>query len=367
MVWEKMSVNVHLHNLRKRYGRQVALDGVSLDLVPGEITSLLGPSGCGKTTTLRLIAGFETADDGEIYFDRKQINKRPPEKREVGMVFQNYCLFPHMTVQENIAFGLQMRRQGSAEIREKTERILDMVQLAGYEERRPSELSGGQQQRVALARALVIDPAVLLLDEPLGALDKGLRESMQFELKRIQRRLGPTTIIVTHDQEEALTLSGRVAVMKNGKVVQSGAPKDIYDRPRTRFVAEFLGGANLFSGIVTGRKSDAFGCVASRRETFVFPWPEMSSIQVGSSVTCAVRPEHIHFGKPGEGDNSLSVKIADSIFRGTSRTYEAWPDGYDAPLQVISSSDRNQVTDMSYDKPINIYWNPENMMVLEEE
>lgn len=362
-----MPVHVQLHNLRKKYGGSVALDGVSLELPPGEITSLLGPSGCGKSTTLRLIAGFEKADEGLICFDNEPISDRPPEKRQVGMVFQSYCLFPHMSVQENIAFGLRMRRNSNAEIQEKTSRIIDMVQLGGFGERFPNELSGGQQQRVALARALVIDPSVLLLDEPLGALDKGLRESMQFELKRIQRRLGPTTVIVTHDQEEALTLSNRVAVMKGGRIVQCGAPKDIYDQPRTRFVAEFLGGANLFSGRVTERlDKDGAGILDAGRNRYVFAWPEGSPIQIGAQITCAVRPEHMYFGKVDSGANCFGAKIYDSVFRGTSKLYEVQIDGHDAASQIIGAPDSARAGGFRGDEMVDIYWRPENMVALEE-
>jgi putative spermidine/putrescine transport system ATP-binding protein len=225
-----------------------AVDSVSLGIAEGEFFSLLGPSGCGKTTTLRIIAGFEAPDHGRILLRGQDITGLPPEARNMGMVFQNYALFPHRTVAENVAFGLRMRNLPKAEIAARVVEALAMVRLAGLEDRRPAQLSGGQQQRVALARAIVINPAVLLCDEPLGALDKKLRQAMQFELKELHRRLGLTLVYVTHDQEEALTMSDRIAVMRSGRIAQLGTPREIYDRPRSRFVADFIGDTNILDG-----------------------------------------------------------------------------------------------------------------------
>ncbi len=226
-------------------GKVVAVDAVTLDIAAGEFFSLLGPSGCGKTTSLRMIAGFEQPDSGRVHVGGQDITDVPVHRRDMGMVFQSYALFPHRTVAENVAFGLRMREVPKPEIARRVASALAQVALTGLEERRPGQLSGGQQQRVALARALVIEPRVLLCDEPLGALDRKLRQQMQFELKELQRRLGVTLVFVTHDQEEALAMSDRIAVMNKGRVEQIGAPTEIYERPRTRFVADFIGEINL--------------------------------------------------------------------------------------------------------------------------
>jgi len=237
---------VRLEGLTKSYdGRHRAVDAIALDVKPGEFFSLLGPSGCGKTTTLRMIAGFETADEGRIVVGDTDVTDLAVHKRNMGMVFQSYALFPHRTVAENVAFGLRMRKVPRAEIEERVRAALAMVALTGFEDRRPGQLSGGQQQRVALARAIVIRPPVLLCDEPLGALDRKLRHQMQVELKQLQKELGVTLVFVTHDQEEALAMSDRIAVMNEGRIEQVGTPGDIYDRPRTRFVADFIGDINL--------------------------------------------------------------------------------------------------------------------------
>src|SRR6266403_5445609 len=246
-----MSATIEIAGVSKIYDGHVrAVDAVAMEIRQGEFFSLLGPSGCGKTTSLRMIAGFETPTNGVIRVDGADITHVPAHKRDMAMVFQNYALFPHRTVGENVAFGLRMRGLEKETIARKVKTALAMVELSGMEDRRPGQLSGGQQQRVALARAIVIEPRVLLCDEPLGALDKKLRQSMQFELKQLQRKLGLTMVFVTHDQEEALAMSDRIAVMNAGKVEQIGAPSDIYDRPSTRFVADFIGDTNLFRGEV---------------------------------------------------------------------------------------------------------------------
>ena len=240
------SATIKLDSVTKTFdGRVRAVDGVTLDIAAGEFFSLLGPSGCGKTTSLRMIAGFEHPDSGRVHVAGRDITDLPVHKRDMGMVFQSYALFPHRTVAENVAFGLRMRDVPKADIDRRVAAALSQVALTGLEDRRPAQLSGGQQQRVALARALVIEPPVLLCDEPLGALDRKLRQQMQFELKELQRRLGVTLVFVTHDQEEALAMSDRIAVMNQGRVEQVGASTEIYERPRTRFVADFIGEINL--------------------------------------------------------------------------------------------------------------------------
>ena len=240
------SATIRLDDVTKTFdGRVLAVDGVTLDIAAGEFFSLLGPSGCGKTTSLRMIAGFELPDSGRVHVAGRDITDLPVHKRDMGMVFQSYALFPHRTVAENVAFGLRMREVPKPDIERRVKSALAQVALTGLEERKPGQLSGGQQQRVALARALVVEPPVLLCDEPLGALDRKLRQQMQFELKELQKRLGVTLVFVTHDQEEALAMSDRIAVMNHGKVEQVGAPTEIYERPRTRFVADFIGEINI--------------------------------------------------------------------------------------------------------------------------
>ena len=241
-----MAESLELENVSKRFGTVAAVEPLTLAVRAGALLALLGPSGCGKTTTLRIIAGFERPDRGLVKIGGRDVTPEPPNRRRLGMVFQNYSLFPHMTVAENIAFGLKMARVPRSEIPPRVSEALSLVRLPGFEDRSPAQLSGGQQQRVALARSLITSPAVLLLDEPLGALDKNLRESMQFELRQLQKRLGITTVLVTHDQEEALTMSDSVAVMNHGRVLQVGPPQEVYARPKERFVSEFLGASNLF-------------------------------------------------------------------------------------------------------------------------
>ena len=243
------SAAIKLDQVTKTFdGRVMAVDAVTLDIAAGEFFSLLGPSGCGKTTSLRMIAGFEHPDSGRVHVGGRDITNLPVHRRDMGMVFQSYALFPHRTVAENVAFGLRMREVPKPEIERRVAAALAQVALTGFETRKPGQLSGGQQQRVALARALVVEPPVLLCDEPLGALDRKLRQQMQFELKELQKRLGVTLVFVTHDQEEALAMSDRIAVMNGGKVEQVGTPTEIYERPRTRFVADFIGEINILEG-----------------------------------------------------------------------------------------------------------------------
>jgi spermidine/putrescine transport system ATP-binding protein len=249
------TIAVELRDVIKRFGDVVAVDHVSLRILDGEFFSLLGPSGCGKTTTLRMIAGFEQPTEGEVFIASRAVAGVPAFERNTNMVFQNYALFPHMTVAQNVAFGLEMKRVPRAEISQRVTGALEMVRLPGMEDRRPKQLSGGQQQRVALARALVNRPSVLLLDEPLGALDLKLRKEMQLELKDLQHRVGITFVYVTHDQEEALTMSDRIAVMHEGRVLQIGSPTEIYERPTCRFVADFIGETNFLDGEVVGREN----------------------------------------------------------------------------------------------------------------
>jgi putative spermidine/putrescine transport system ATP-binding protein len=280
-----------------------AVDGIDLTIGSGEFFSLLGPSGCGKTTTLRMLAGFEQPDAGSIRVGGQDITALPSERRDMGMVFQSYALFPHRTVAENIGFGLKMRGTGRAEMTRRVQEALDLVRLTGLEERRPAQLSGGQQQRVALARAIVINPRVLLCDEPLGALDKKLRQAMQFELKALHARLGLTLVYVTHDQEEALTMSDRIAVMRGGRVAQLGTPRDIYDRPTSRFVADFIGDTNILEGVAEGA---ALRLAAGWSSPLAAPPP-------AGATAIALRPEAVRPVAAGAGLVDATVEVANFL------------------------------------------------------
>src|SRR3984957_749169 len=283
----------------KRFGTVVALHDISLAIKRGEVMTLLGPSGCGKTTVLNLIAGFFSPDGGDIRIGGERVNDVPPYEREAGMMFQNYALFPHMTVAANIAYGLKARHVAATEIARRVADVLTLVRLSGYENRKPRELSGGQQQRVALARALVINPKVLLLDEPFSALDKNLRASMQVELREIQRKLGVTTVFVTHDQSEALSLSDRIAVMSEGRICQLGTPLEVYRRPADRFVASFVGDTNRLRGELVS-VAPAEAVIALGGVHISVPSEFLSSAAPSEPVDLFVRPERLRIGAPGE-------------------------------------------------------------------
>ena len=306
------SGTVRLTDLAKRYGATRALDGVSLAVAPGEFFTLLGPSGCGKTTTLRSVAGFVTPDAGEVAINGTVVTGVPPHRRQVGMVFQHYALFPHRTVAQNVGFGLRMQRVAKPEINRLVDEALDLVQLPGYGRRYPSQLSGGEQQRVALARALVTRPAVLLLDEPLGALDKKLRDHMKIELKRLQREVGITTIYVTHDQEEALTMSDRIAVMHRGRIEQVAAPRALYEAPATAFVAGFIGNINLLSGRAAGSNTVACGTTTLAAT---------GAVPAGAPVAVALRPERIRLDPTGTTDTVLAMTVVHVVYQGETVRY----------------------------------------------
>ncbi len=293
-------VAVRLVGVTKRFGDTVAVDRVDLEVRPGEFFTLLGPSGCGKTTTLRMVAGFVEPDSGDVYFGERRMNGVPPWSRQTGMVFQNYALWPHLSVFENVAFGLRERRVAGQVLQRKVCAALELVGLAGFEKRRPSQLSGGQQQRVALARTLVVEPAVLLLDEPLSNLDAKLRWQMREELVRLQRQLGITTICVTHDQEEALALSDRIAVMRDGRILQVGTPQEIYQAPAHPFVAEFVGVANRLEGVVEEVvRPGAAALYRVRTRLGVTIWAARtgrSGLGPGVPVVAVVRPEAVSLG-----------------------------------------------------------------------
>ena len=325
---------VQVSHAVKRFGTVAALDDVSVDFADGEFFGLLGPSGSGKTTLLRAVAGFVDLDAGEIRMDGAPVGDRPVYRREIGMVFQSYALFPHLTVRDNIAFGLAVRGRPRSEIDAEVKRMLALVQLSGLEARKPRQLSGGQQQRVALARALVTRPRVLLLDEPLGALDKRLRQEMQVELKRIQRTVGITTIFVTHDQEEALTLSDRIAILNEGRILQVGPPAEVYERPATSFAARFLGDANILEGCVVAGGVEVAG-IGVVRTAGRLP-------AVGELVRLAIRPEKFAIGG-ANGDvvpplNRIRGVVRHVIYSGTSITYQV-----EAGQKVIGIIDMQEV------------------------
>jgi len=316
-------VSVRTINLTKTFGDVIAVYKATLNIEKGEFFTLLGPSGCGKTTTLRMIAGFYTPDEGEIYFDDKLMNNVPPHMRNTGMVFQNYALWPHMTVFDNIAYGLKIRRLSKEEIKKRVAWALKLVKLEGLENRLPSHLSGGQQQRVALARALVIEPDVLLLDEPLSNLDAKLRIATRSEIKKIQKKLGITTIYVTHDQEEALAISDRIAVMNQGKIEQVGTPREIYEQPKNEFIADFIGVTNFLKGVVSQIKENTV-TVELSNNIMIEAFKPKEVLKEGDTVVCAIRPEaitieHVHESK---AINSIIGKVELSTYLGKTVRYE---------------------------------------------
>ena len=305
-----MSNQVIIQNAVKRYGDFTALNGVSLDIQEGEFFTLLGPSGCGKTTLLRMIAGFNSIEGGDFYFGEKRINDVPAHKRDIGMVFQNYAIFPHLTVRENVAYGLKARKMAAKEIKPKVDEALELVQISHLADRKPNELSGGQQQRVALARAFVIEPSVLLMDEPLSNLDAKLRVQMRSVIKKLQRRLGITTIYVTHDQEEALAISDRIAVMKDGHIMQIGTPRDIYAKPQNPFVAGFIGVSNFLDCEVNAPAPGNAAVSIKGELDITVP---ISCAYTGSGKISA-RPEQLFFSESGmPGTILFSTFLGDFI------------------------------------------------------
>lgn len=296
------SFGVELRNICKHFGEVTAVHDLDLQISDGEFFSLIGPSGCGKTTTLRMVAGFEQPTTGEITINGRPVAGTPPYQRPVNTVFQNYALFPHMTVAENVAFGLEMSNVGRAEIQRRVGEALELVQLPQMASRKPKQLSGGQQQRVALARALVNRPQVLLLDEPLGALDLKLRKEMQLELKHIQSEVGITFIYVTHDQEEAMTMSDRIGIMSNGVLQQVGTPREVYERPINRFVADFIGETNFITGSVTSVGQYPTVCLCLTGEVPVLGMADDCPVEVEQEITLAIRPERINLYPYGRAD-----------------------------------------------------------------
>ena len=353
---------IELVDATKRYADTIALDDVSLRIDPGEFFCLLGPSGCGKTTTLNLIGGFVPLTSGELRIEGRRVNELPPHKRNVNTVFQNYALFPHLSVADNVAFGLRMSRLGGEEIRRRVGEYLDLVGLAGQARRFPSQLSGGQQQRVALARALAKRPAVLLLDEPLGALDLKLRKQMQVELSRIHRQVGTTFVFVTHDQGEALSMATRIAVMNGGRVAQVGTPREIYYRPRDRFVADFIGETNFLDGVVA---PDGNGAGRAFRLASG-SWVEAPSDAAEGPGTLLVRPECIGLGEGiPPGSAGMTGRVVDVAFLGDhTRVTVGTGSGQVVALRPHSDRSRASALDALLDEEVSIWWNPADSTVI---
>ncbi len=365
---------VELRNVYKTFpaGRSehevAAVNGVNLSLLSGEFFTLLGPSGCGKTTSLRMIAGFETPTAGEVFIQGQPMSHVPPYRRPVNTVFQNYALFPHLTIEKNVAFGLTVQKVAKAEQQRRVQEALELVRLPTVGQRKPSQLSGGQQQRVALARALINRPAVLLLDEPLGALDYKLRQAMQLELKALQHEVGITFVYVTHDQEEALTMSDRIAVMSAGNILQIGTPIEIYERPNCRFVANFIGETNFLDGRVT--RVNGNRCTVQVADGLEVSGSNYQPVAIGDPVTVSIRPEkiRIHESRP-EGQPNLFAVAVDRVAYIGSDTQLFMTMPYGAKVRVYDQNELSTV-DENYFYAVGdqawISWRPENALVLKD-
>jgi spermidine/putrescine transport system ATP-binding protein len=362
--------DVRLERVTKQFGDVTAVDDLTLAIHRGEFFSLLGPSGCGKTTTLRMIGGFEDVTAGTVYLGETDVTGRPPFRRDVNTVFQSYALFPHLTVFENVAFGLRRRKVGSDEIARRVAEMLELVELPGYERRKPNQLSGGQQQRVALARALINHPRVLLLDEPLGALDLKLRKQMQIELKRIQTEVGITFVYVTHDQDEAMTMSDRIAVMRAGRIEQLGSPEELYERPRTTFVAGFLGVSNLLDGEVIERTNGLAVVRLGDGTTLRAPADDVTGT---GPVRVGIRPEKLRVVSSGDGEtksepelNTISGTVVDASYVGVSTQYLVrTADGHVLTVyaQNLETSGASEI--LSDGQEVCLGWKPQHTFVID--
>lgn len=365
---------VEMRDVVKRFitpeGNDIAaVDHVTMQIKNGEFFSMLGSSGCGKTTSLRMIAGFEWPSDGEVYIEGKPMGHTPPYQRKVNTVFQSYALFQHMSVYQNIAFGLEMEGAKPDEIKKRVGRALEMVQLTGMERRKPRQLSGGQQQRVAVARALVKTPDVLLLDEPLGALDLKLRKEMQLELKALQQQLGITFIYVTHDQEEALTMSDRIAVMSKGKVQQMGTPVEIYERPANKFVADFIGESNFLEGNIKSLSADMASVFVPALNTEVRGMPMSKGFVNGEEVVVSIRPEKVRIvEKAAKGEGMFKGKVMTSVYIGSDT--HVYVDVHGIRLKVMEQNHISRLDPSSFytkDQEITLFMMPENTLVLKKD
>jgi spermidine/putrescine transport system ATP-binding protein len=363
-------VDIALRNLTKRFGDVAAVDDLTLDIPRGSFFALLGPSGCGKTTTLRMIGGFEEPTAGTVELAGTDVTNVPPHKRDVNTVFQSYALFPHMTVEKNVAFGLERRRVSKADVKRRVAEALDLVELGALARRRPTQMSGGQQQRVALARALVNRPKALLLDEPLGALDLRLRKQLQIELSHIQREVGITFVHVTHDQEEAMTMADTIAVMRDGRIDQLGSATELYDRPRTEFVANFLGSSNLLDAKPVGRTADIaeFEAEGARLRA---PASLLAEGQASGPVRIGVRPEKITLRPADEageanGRNVLLGHVTDASFLGVSTQYVVRTDGGD-DVQVFAQNAGSSMETIGPGRRVAASWDPQHTFIVAKE
>jgi putative spermidine/putrescine transport system ATP-binding protein len=353
---------VRFHNVQKSYdGETLVVKNLNLDIARGEFLTMLGPSGSGKTTCLMMLAGFEDATNGEIRLKGQRIDNVPPHKRDIGMVFQNYALFPHMTVAENLAFPLKVRGKGKAEIADRVNRALDMVKLGHLGSRMPAQLSGGQQQRVAVARALVFEPTLVLMDEPLGALDKNLREQMQYEIKHIHENLGVTVVYVTHDQSEALTMSNRIAVFEDGVIQQLAAPADLYERPENAFVAAFIGENNRLPGRVENVSGEACD-VRLPDGSLVKALPVNVSGQ-GDATTLSLRPERVRIDPDGGIDNAFDAKVEELIYLGDHIRTRVNVCGNDEFIIKVPNSDMR--TRLAAGETIRVGWSAQDCRALD--
>jgi len=351
--------DISLKKLTKHYGDSPAVSGIDLHIQEGEFFSLLGPSGCGKSTTLRMVAGFIKPTSGQIMIGKDDVTAVPPERRDIGIVFQSYAIFPHMNVADNIAFGLRLRKRPKDEIRTRVTEALRQVGLAGFEDRFQKQLSGGEQQRVALARVLVTEPRILLLDEPLSALDKGLREEMKYWIKDLQRKLKITTIYVTHDQDEALTMSDRIGVMQKSRIVQVGTPEEIYERPQTLFVTTFIGHSNVLDVTVAGR--DARGVTVTLAGQ---PMPTRGSeaLAAGQKVKLIVRPENVVIGpSPLAGASGLPATVVGETYQGAIVRYRIDIGGQEL---VAERQNRSNVERFAPGTAVTVSWDPERSEAL---
>lgn len=359
--------DVRLENVVKQFGPWTAVDNISLTIKGGEFFSLLGPSGCGKSTTLSMIGGFEDPTSGRIFLGGEDVSHQPPYRRDVNTVFQSYALFPHLDIFENVAFGLRRRKLPNAEIDRRVKEMLELVDLGAFGKRRPGQLSGGQQQRVALARALVNRPKLLLLDEPLGALDLKLRKQMQLELKRIQAEIGITFLFVTHDQEEAMVMSDRLAVMSKGRIEQVGSPAEVYDHPTTEFVASFLGVSNLIPGEIAERGSEM--TVVKLEDGTVVNVPTAQVKTAGGAVKIGVRPEKFHILDKGEapapGWNEIEVKAGESVYLGVSHQY-MMQSRTGLPVSVYAQNSGRGCS-ITTGETVRLSWHPTHTFVIEPE
>ena len=363
--------DIHLEGVTKRFDDVTAVDDLTLDIERGSFFALLGPSGCGKTTTLRMVGGFEDPTEGTVFLGGRDVTQLPPYKRDVNTVFQSYALFPHLDVQANVAFGLERRKLPKQDVRQRVADVLELTQLTGFERRKPAQLSGGQQQRVALARALVNRPRALLLDEPLGALDLRLRKQLQLELKRIQKDVGITFVHVTHDQEEAMTMADEIAVMNNGRIEQRGSATELYERPVTEFVANFLGISNLIDGAVTGRD----GALAEFRThdgvTLHLP-AERCADANGAPLRIGVRPEKIVLAPaeatPPSGElNVLRGRVAVASFLGVAIQYVIEMPGGEELTVVAQNRSGEEPTSVGPGRDVTLTWHPHHTFVVHKE